>query len=370
MQTRKVIASLLIGSELAMLTGCRTVSFYGQAIHGQLHILRRQEKISQLLTAPATPAELKKQLRLGLLIRDFAETELHLPAGTSYLRFGDLNRPHVAWNVYGATEFSLEKKTWWYPLVGRLSYRGYFSQQSAERYRQYLRRRGFEVYTEGVDAYSTLGWFSDPILNTFVHYEESWLAEIIFHELAHRRLFVKGDTDFNEAFATAVAREGVRRWLLHRGQSEDYGKYVAHLKRQREFTELVLSARATLAALYETVPPCDSKMKNADESLLRAEKRRIILQLRKDYAALKSGWGGKADYDEWFAGELNNAQLNTIDAYYHLVPAFDRLLRRKAGDLTEFYLAVERLAQLTQENRKRTLTELLAPEPPITLEPR
>src|SRR5262245_50615476 len=193
---------------LASGVGCETASYYGQAIGGQWEIVRGGETSAILLADADTPEALKGKLRVVLQLREFAEKELKLPVDGHYECYADLGRRYVVWNVHGAPEFSLEPKSWWYPVVGRLKYRGYFSEAKAQRYARQLEAEGLDVYVAGVEAYSTLGWFKDPVLNTFLNHDEVDVAETLFHELAHQRLFVRGDTDFDEAFATAVAQEG------------------------------------------------------------------------------------------------------------------------------------------------------------------
>src|SRR6266403_163267 len=216
----------LLGSALLavilIVSGCQTLSFYGQAIKGQYQLLAHRQPIEKLIADSSTPAQLKNQLELVQKLRAFADKELKLPVDGHYTKYVDVHRPFVVWNVEAAPEFSLEPKSWWYPLVGSLEYRGYFSESGARDYAERLRKRGYDVYVGGATAYSTLGWFKDPILNTFVFESEGDLAETIFHELGHQRVFASGDTDFNEAFATTVGQEGARRWLRLKGDAAGY----------------------------------------------------------------------------------------------------------------------------------------------------
>jgi predicted aminopeptidase len=338
-----------------LLTGCQTASYYTQAIRGQCQMWSRQRSIDSLLKDERTPEPLKRRLRFVLELRAFAETELKLPANGHYLRYADLERPFAVWNVYAAPEFSLTPKSWWYPVVGRLEYRGYFSERRARAYAARLAGQGFDVYVGGVTAYSTLGWFRDPVLNTFIHDDDADLAELLFHELAHQRLFVAGDTDFNEAFATAVAEEGLRRWMESRHDPEAAAKHRAVIHRTAQFVRLVNAARETLRGIYqeELLPHATPAERSQDASRKRRKKQRVIAELRQGYAQLKSEWGGRKDYDAWFAQSLNNAQLNTVDTYYQLVPAFRQMLREQGGDWEAFYEASAALGQLRKEERSR-----------------
>lgn len=338
--------------------GCQTVGYYSQAVHGQYQLWSRQEPIAALLASDTTPPALKERLKLVLEIRRFAENELKLPANGHYLRYADLERPFVVWNLYAAPEFSLTPKSWWYPVVGSLDYRGYFSEAKARRQAARLRARGFDVHVGGAAAFSTLGWYRDPVLNTFIHEPDAELAELLFHELAHQRLFIPGDTEFNEAFATAVGEEGTRRWLESRNNPAALDEFHRQSRRTAEFVELVAHARARLELLYTNSTsrhPGESERRH-----LRADKERILSGLRGEYAALKTRWGGQSGYDAWMNRALNNAQLNTVNTYYKLVPAFREALRGMEGDLEKFFAVVGTLRRLTKEERRARLAALAA----------
>ena len=336
----------------AALSGCQTVSYYRQAVAGECQILAHRQSIPALLADPKTPASLKAKFEVILNLRHFAAQQLMLPAGQSYLKYTDLHRPYVVWIVSVAPALSLDPKTWWFPIVGRASYRGYFHERPARRYADDLAKKGWDVYVDGIETYSTLGWFKDPILNTFITEPDSYLAEIIFHELAHQRLFVSGDTDFNEAFATAVAAEGVRCWHLAASMPEAYDHYRAGQAQDRQFVGLIMAARGQLQALYDNPHLSDTAKLSG--------KQDIIAQLRARHAQLKASWGGQSPFDDWFDQPINNAKLNTVSAYYDLVPAFDALLRDNGGDLEKFYQAVARLGKLPLAERHRQLEANLA----------
>jgi predicted aminopeptidase len=349
---------------LVAVSGCQTLSFYGQAAKGQYQLLAHARKVRKLLAEPQTPAPLKERLRLLLSLRQFAEQDLKLPVDGHYQRYVDVHRPFVVWNVEAAPEFSLQPKTWWYPLVGSLDYRGYFSERGAARYAGTLEKRGYDVYLGGVQAYSTLGWFHDPAINTFLFESDADLAEVIFHELGHQEVFAAGDTDFNEAFATTVGQEGARRWLKSRGNSAQYQGYLAELRRTAQFTRLIMDTRAQLARLYGDATNQWGKLeatrarRDVPRETLRREKGRILGRLQEAYARLKVQWGGDTEYDGWFARQLNNAKLNSVADYYDLVPGFERLLKDNGGDLAKFYRAAERLSRLPKAQRHQALRRL------------
>ncbi len=356
-------ALLFLG--VAAVSGCQTLKFYAQAARGEYQLLSNQRPVEKLEADPATPARLKERLELIDRLRQFALTELKLPVDGHYRKYVDLHRRFVVWNVEAAPEFSMKPKTWWYPLVGSLDYRGYFSEPIARKYGAKLENKGYDVFVPGITAYSTLGWFKDPLLNTFIFDPEQDLAETLFHELGHQRVFARGDTDFNEAFATTVGQTGARRWLRQEGNPARAAAYETELHRNWQYVHLVAGTRAKLEALFGDQRTPDGKIettdlkKNVPREEMRAAKRRIYDELKEGYARLKAEWGGDTSYDYWFEHQLNNAQLNSVAAYYDLVPAFERILDNNGGDLEKFYSEVERLSKLPKKSRDEQLQALL-----------
>ena len=339
------------------LSGCQTIRFYSQAVSGQYEILVHQKPIDELIKNPATDPKLKAQLELVLRIRAFAERELSLHPGRSYLQYADLHRSFVVWNVNVAPPLSLQPKTWWFPIVGSASYRGYFSEAGARRYAEIWEKKGWDTYVSDVPTYSTLGWFRDPLLNTFIFEPEADLADTIFHELTHERIFIAGDTDFNEALATTVAQEGVRRWFEASTNTIAYRRYKDGLRHDEEFVKLVLATREELQKVYD-----DIQLLGPAKLQRKAE---VITRMRSHYADLKKSWSeGKSGYDYWFDEPINNAKLNTVAAYYDLGPAFQGLLQAKGGELEKFYLAVENLAKEPLEKRHEALRAFVHPQQP------
>ena len=273
--------------------------------------------------------------------------QLDLPAQREYGRYTDLGRRYVSWVLFAAPEFSVEGKTWWYPFVGDLIYRGYFSEKDARAEARRLKAQGLEVYVGGVEAYSTLGVFRDPVLNTFFHRTDAEVAELIFHELTHVKCFLPGDSDFNEAFATANAEMAVRRWLLSKGDRAALAEYESALAKDRDIVRLLLDTRAKLGQLYA--------QKNLSPEEMRRRKATIFVQLHAGYLEIRRQHHGDSVYDRAFAKPWNNARLNTVATYYDLVPAFERLLEREHGNLPAFYAAVEKMRHLSKAQRRARL---------------
>lgn len=335
----------------AALSGCASPLYYAQAVTGEVEILASRRPIEEVLADPATPPATKRQLELVQRLRDFASRALQLPDNRSFRTYVDLERPYVVWDVFATPELSLKPKQWCFVVAGCVPYRGYFTRAAAEQFAAKLKHKGYDVYVGGVPAYSTLGWFNDPVLNTFIHRSEADLAGLLFHELAHQKLYVSGDTAFNESFATAVELEGVRRWFQQSRNARETEDYLKKVKRREEFFALVLRHRARLAEVYA------SKRSDADK---RAAKARELEALRHDYALLKAKWNGYTAFDNWFKLDLNNAHLAAIGLYTQYVPAFQALLAQQGGHLTGFYRVVEKIASLPKKNRAKALRSLSA----------
>ena len=317
---------LLILSVL-MLQGC----YYGQAIRGQVELLSKREPISDVIADPATEPALRERLELARDLRAFATRELLLPDNASYTTYADLGRPYAVWNVTATEEFSVTPVTWCFPFVGCVPYRGYFSEAAAQAFADEYRARGHDVRVGGVGAYSTLGWFSDPLLNTMLVRDEIELAAVLFHELAHQQLYVQDDTAFNEAFATVVEEEGVRRWLEARGRPDDINEYRSRRARARRFAELLRATRDELGVLYDSA---------LAEPAMRAAKAATFESLRARYRIVRDEeWGGWGGYDRWFERELNNADLAAVGTYNDRAPELRALLESLEGDLAAFYRA-------------------------------
>ena len=356
--------TLLLLPIAVALSGCRMVGFYSQAMKGQCQLITSRESIKKLLEDPGTPPLLRDRLALVQELRQFATSQLKLPVDGHYQSYVDLHRDFVVWNVEAAPEFSLASKSWWYPIVGRLDYQGYFTEEGAHRYGEWLQGQGYEVHYSGASAYSTLGWFKDPALSTFLFGPKTDVAETLFHELGHQVAFASGDTDFNEAFATTVGQEGTRRWLKALNDPALLAGYERSLSRNLEFVGIVMKARGRLEKLYGDTRGSDGKIQGsrepfiADPRLMLKEKQGIIMALRREYASLRESWGGNPDYDEWFAQSINNAKINSVAAYYDLVPGFEQLLQLNNGDLAEFYKKARHLADAPREQRHQQLKRL------------
>lgn len=304
--------------------------------------MSKREPITRVVDRPSTPPAVRTKLEAVTEIRDFASRELGLPDNGSYRSYADVGRSSVVWNVVAAPEFSLRPKRWCYPIVGCVAYRGYFKERKARAYAAKLRGEGLDVSVGGVAAYSTLGHFDDPILNTMLDWDDIELASIVFHELTHQLLYVPNDTSFNEALATTVEEEGVRRWLIHQGRGQDLANHILQQARYMQVIELLNHTRAELGSIYAS---------GAAPALMRERKSAALAAMRVSFAQLKKKWGGHAPFESWFDGEINNAHLASVATYFSCMPGFERELAAVGGDLGAFYRRVRALAKLDPKKR-------------------
>lgn len=336
----------LIASQFIWLSACANLPYYAQAVDGHFAVIHRSQPISTVIANPGIDPKLKDSLTKVVQLREFASRELKLPDNLSYTSYADLERPFVVWNVFASAELSLKLKKWCFVQVGCVNYRGFFSQEKAERYAEELRQEGYDVHVGGIRAYSTLGWFSDPVLNTFIGYSEMDLARLIFHELAHQVVYVSGDTAFNESFATAVEQEGVKRWFESNGTAWEQTILSARQEREAIFTGLIFKHRKRLQELFHS---------DVSDTEKRAGKARIFDELREEFIGLKTGKNEFSSYDRWFAQPLNNALLATVSIYTQLLPAFQGILKQHDQNMARFFDAVTKISKLPKHERNLVL---------------
>ena len=330
---------------VTQLSGC-ALGYYAQAIGGQLDLLRRRVPIERLLEQPRIDATLAQQLQRAAELRAFAVTELGLPDNSSYRSYVDLERDSVVWNVVATPEFSVEPVSWCYPFVGCVAYRGYFREPAAERFAERLARHGHDVYVGGSSAYSTLGYFADPVVSTMLAAGEQAFAETLFHELAHQQIYIKGDTALSEAFATTVAEFGAERWLERDGGPSVAADYRRRLCYREEFAALIQMQRERLQHLYASSLP---------KGDMRAAKTAAFARLQSDYLQTKSRWGGYSGYDTWAAQLTNNAELAAVATYRQWVPALRQ--RLASAGIEVFFQDVAALAKLPEGLRHTRLAQ-------------
>ena len=332
-------------------TGCAQLSYYAQATQGQLGLVASAKPIDQWLADPKVSDQLKQRLTRTKQIRKFAVQELDLPDNGSYTKYAELNRPYVVWNVIATPELSMKPVQWCFPIAGCVDYRGYYRKEDAQRFAHDLRSQGYEVRVSGVPAYSTLGWFNDPVLSTFIAYPEAEVARMLFHELAHQVAYAPGDTPFNESFATTVESIGVEQWLDKHGNPDSRERYREFRQRKRDFIDLLTQHRQRLEEVFATDISDDEK---------RNQKALVITSLKQAYHQIRDEkWGGYSGYDQWFNEPITNAHFVLVATYEELVPAF-QALHAKSGSMKKFYANVQAMAKQDKARRREQLAILLA----------
>jgi predicted aminopeptidase len=349
---RSLFFQLTVGAFLlVVLGGCESLGYYHHLVFGQLRILSRRQQIAAMVADETVPDALRSKLEFVLKVREFARSELFLPVDNHYLSYVDLQRSFAAWNVYAASEFSLQPRVWRYPIIGQAAYRGFFSEEAARAYAEKLAAQGDDTYVGGAVAYSTLGWFDDPVFSTMLQSSHTDIAALLFHELAHQILYVADDTAFNESFASAVEQEGIRRWLERTGDLQSYRRFLTAKQRQGQFVALVADCRRQLETVY------DSGIAQQD---MRLQKAAVFIAFLNDYEKLKLIWDGYSGYDAWvYRAPLNNAKLVSVAVYRDYVPAFFQLLHTAGNDLQTFYTQCRSLAAMPKEQRDRRMAQLL-----------
>jgi len=340
---RPIATSLIV----IVVTGCTSLSYYAQSLQGHVEIMAARKSVAGLIDNPATPEPLRARMEEAGAIRQFATDRLGLPDNNSYRSYVDIGRDYVTVAVFAAPEFSLAPMTWCVPVYGCVPYRGYFSREAAAETAAALKSQGLDVHVSGIAAYSTLGWSSDPLLSTMLRQDETYLAALVFHELAHQRFYVSGDSVFNESFAVAVETTGVKTWLRHSGNLKGLRRYEAELRRSDDFHALVAEARFDLSKIYGGSGSIERK---------RIAKAAAIERLRERYRQMRDRrWGGYRGYDAWFDAPINNAKLDAATVYSDQVPAFLRLFDLCSGDYPRFYAAARRIGALNKDRRDHAL---------------
>jgi predicted aminopeptidase len=320
---------------------CGTM-YVAQAAKGQLQLLAARKPIDRVLANPKTTPELRARLESVQAARQFAWRELGLPNNKSYTTYADLGREYVVWTVTATPEFSVEPHEWCFPIVGCVAYRGYFKEASARKFADRWHARGFDTMVGGTPAYSTLGKFNDPILNTMLGYGDDELASILFHELSHQLVYVADDTAFNEAFAVAVEQEGLARWLKAQGRESELARYRKRRERQADSLGVIRRFRAELKSLYASGVAVD---------VMRSRKASVFAQLVEELKSVDRRYSVKSGIVEDLAGQPNNARLASLATYYDCVPGFEQMIAANGHDLPRFYAAVRELAKLPRAAR-------------------
>ncbi len=350
---RTVCRTCLATAICCLASGCSTLAYYAQSIGGHMEVMTQRQSIESLTRGGNADSDTVRTLGRVLEMLDFARDELDLPDNGSYRSYSDIRREFVLWNVFAAPQLALQPRQWCYLIVGCLAYRGYYDKTEALAYADRLKSEGFDVFVGGVTAYSTLGWFRDPVLNTMLRRGDIYLARVMFHELAHQKVYIKDDTEFNEAFADAVSTIATREWLRGSASRQEFEAFQQQQVYEQQFFELVFDFRRELGTLYASRLP---------EARLLARKQEMFEAFRARYRQLRSGWNGYNAYDDWIDRDLNNAKIAAFSTYRALVPAFLALYAASGNHPDTFYARVRRLAACDRDTRRQRLETLRVEE--------
>ncbi|THB71200.1 MAG: aminopeptidase [Gammaproteobacteria bacterium] len=326
----------------ALCSGCSSIGYYSHIIGGHLQIHSSTQPIESILSDSDTDDILRQKLKLIQEAKQFAVTKLDLPQNDSYSEYADLGRKYVMWSVTATPKLSLSPHQSCFIIVGCMNYRTFFAKEDAESFAKNMQDQGYDTYIASVAAFSSLGWFDDPVLNTMLSWRDTRLAGLIFHELTHQKIYVNDDTTFNESLAVTVEMEGIKKWLASKGETDKLQEFLKQSKRHQQFLDLVLYTRSQLNSLYQT---------NLNNPEKLTKKDAIFKSLRDGYKGLKQNWGGYPGYDRWFAKDLNNAKLALLSTYSKYVPALTQILHENNGDFGKFFVKVKELATLKKNER-------------------
>lgn len=330
------------------LTACSTLGYLAHSSSGHLKLMSDRQSISSLIDDEQVDQAQKNKFKSILTMREFATSQLRLPDNKSYTSYVDLDRDYVTWVVFATPPLSLQAESWCFWVVGCVPYRGYFDQDKAQQFANQLKRQQLEVYVAPVPAYSTLGWFSDPVLSSMLERGELVTAEYIFHELAHQQLYIKNDTSFNEAFASAVGQLGVIAWLKAENKPAELKRYLQSAQEKQQLYIIVEDFRQQLAEIYNLLLTESEKLRLKKEAFVSYEKR-VVNKLEQ--------WGKLEIYRQWLLEDMNNAKLNAFSTYQALVPEFITLFETCNESFEQFYRVIESTQQLSNQQRVEFLQQ-------------
>lgn len=346
-QTLKITAlNITVLIITALCSGCSSIKYYAHMLGGQIEISTSAKPIPEIINNLDNDKKLRAKLQLIQSAKQFAFTKLDLPQNNSYSEYADIGRKYVLWNVTAAPQLSLTPYKSCFPIVGCMNYRGFFSKESADEFAQELKSEGYDVYVAGVAAFSSLGWFDDPVLNTMIQWPDTRLAGLIFHELTHQKIYINNDTSFNESLAVTVEIEGIKLWLKQQNKTEQLQTFLKQQQRHQQFLDIVFQARNQLIFLYQ------APLSDTDKAI---QKELIFAKLLSNYQELKQSWSGYSGYDRWFSKDLNNAKLALLATYSQYVPALTKLLQQNNYNFVDFFTAAAEISQLPKAQRTSTL---------------
>jgi predicted aminopeptidase len=313
-------------------SGCFEASYVTQQAFGQLRLLRGRQHIERVLRRDNLPAGWRRKLELVLIAREYGFRHIGLTRTAGYTRFYDTGGKPIAYNLSAAPKDALRPRVWRFPIVGRVPYLGFFKRADGVVQKRKLERQGFDTYLRPVSAYSSLGWFIDPVYSTMLDRSEDRIVELVLHESTHTTIFLRGEVGFNESLAVFVGQQGTLNLFarLFGPKSQQVARARARFRRSRRFGRLVEKLYRDLEALYASELPRTAKLARRQHLFLAAQARYRVLFPKSRRAFVRK--------------PLNNAIVLSYGRYLRGV-RFHREVYRCLGRNLEALVALYKTAQ-------------------------
>jgi predicted aminopeptidase len=315
-----LVKSLAFTAALLLLTSCQ-LSYLAKNAYYQVKLLNSKQSVKQSLLDPEISQEHKRKLALAEEAKLFAEQHLNLNKTSNYESFVKLNKPYVTWTVSAADKWSLVPYQWHFPIIGKVPYKGFFDELSAQEEAKKLQSKGYDVYVRGVSAYSTLGWFADPILSSMLNYSDYDLVNLVIHETLHATLFIKSNVEFNEQLATFVGNQGAEMFFSIKEGSDSPTLNAAKHESEDErlFSDFISSEIKTLETWYQSVP---FKEREETKKASRLEEIQTNFNLKvKPFLKTKS-------FSKFSQQKLNNAVILIYKTYMNDLSSFKKVFEK------------------------------------------
>lgn len=338
---------------VVLLSGCQMGYLIKNAYH-QMKILYDREPIENVLKKENVSTQTKQKLLLAEKAKLFAETKLNLKSSKNYTSFVQLDRPYVVYAVNAAPAWELKNHTWYFPIVGHVPYKGFYSESEAKEEEELLKKQNLDTYVRGVSAYSTLGWFNDPLLSSMLNYKDHNLVNTIIHETVHATLYIKSNADFNERLASFVGNKGTELFYLE--QEGEGSLTLQKIKDENQddklFSEYISPKIKEIKSWYESLDDKQRKLELKEEKLKALQKDFELTLLPK----MKTN-----SYKGFASMKLNNARLLLFSTYVANMEVFERVYSHFNSDFSKFinYCKSLEASENPEKDFGKILNELL-----------